>query len=85
MLRGTVRYACGAEAQLLYPEGEPGVLERKRREAAAHECPYCSGAEGRGDLAEGLEALLSAPTLERPDGTLDIFHWKDVTDGRAAG
>ena len=79
MLRGMLRYACGAEVQLLYPEDDPGVLERKRKEAAEHECPYCEG-----DLAEGLEALLSPPTLEHPDGTVDLFHYTDVTEKGAA-
>lgn len=68
MKRALVIYRCGAESEVLYPEDDPGALERKRRDAAAHDCPYCSGDERR----EGAQLLVG-------DGGIDLWRWRDVT------
>jgi len=67
MLRAEVRYRCGAEVSVRYPEGHPEVLERFRRQAARQDCAYCGG-----QTADGLEAQLHA-------GGLDVWRRRDVT------
>ena len=79
MLRGLVIYKCGAEAEVLYPEGDPGALERLRAQLLDRDCPYCLGDERQ----EGWELSFGRPGAVK--GSVSLWHWRDVTDGRSVG
>lgn len=76
MLRGSVVYKCGAEADAVYPEDEPEVLVRKQRDAAARVCPFCEG-----------DARTVGEELVAGQGRLDLWRFRRVEDGdgRTAG
>ena len=74
MKTGTIRFGCGATAEVDYPEDEPDALTLLRADAAGRACPAC---ETGGDRGLGF--------VKDERGRVHAWRWRDVTGAPAGG